>query len=98
MLWIGTVVISLQLGHGAVMLIWSQVAERCWPHVGHANLMSAGSSGSGKGRGRGGKVLWIGTLTTPLQLGHGAVMLIWSRVAERCWPHVGHANLMSAAF
>jgi len=43
-------------------------------------------------------VLWIGTVTTPLQLGHGAVMLIWSRVAERCWPHVGHANLMSAAF
>ncbi len=43
-------------------------------------------------------MLWIGTVTTPLQIGHGAVMLIWSRVAERCWPHVGHANLMSAAF
>jgi hypothetical protein len=40
-------------------------------------------------------VLWIGTVTTPLQIGHGAVMLIWSRVAERCWPHLGHANLMS---
>ena len=43
-------------------------------------------------------MLWIGTVTTPLQIGHGADMLIWSGVAERCWPHVGHANLMSAAF
>ena len=37
-------------------------------------------------------MLWIGTVTTPLQIGHGADMLIWSGVAERCWPHVGHAN------
>ena len=43
-------------------------------------------------------MLWIGTVTMPLQIGHGADMLIWSGVAERCWPHVGHANLMSAAF
>jgi hypothetical protein len=64
------------------------------PHV----AVLRGFSVSDKGRGRGGKVLWIGTVTTPLQFGHGAVMLIWSRVAERCWPHVGHANLMSAAF
>jgi len=63
----------------------------------HAAVLR-GFSGSDKGRGRGGKVLWIGTVTTPLQFGHGAVMPIWSRVAERCWPHVGHANLMSAAF
>jgi hypothetical protein len=97
-LWIGTLITSLQLGHGAVMLIWSLVAERCRPHLGHPNLMSAGFSGFGKGRGRGGKVLWIGTVTMPLQIGHGADMLIWSGVAERCWPHVGHANLMSAAF
>jgi hypothetical protein len=43
-------------------------------------------------------VLWIGTVITSLQLGHGAVMLIWSRVAERCRPHLGHPNLMSAGF
>jgi hypothetical protein len=89
---------SLQLGHGAVMLIWSRVAERCWPHLGQANLMSAAFWGSGKSRGRGGRVLRIGTVSTSLQLGHGAVMLIWSQVAERCWPHLGQANLMSAAF
>ena len=43
-------------------------------------------------------MLWIGTVITSLQLGHGAVMLISSRVAERCRPHLGHPNLMSAAF
>ena len=42
----------------------------------------------GETRGRGGKVLWVGTLITSLQIGHGAVMLIWARVAERCWPHL----------
>ena len=43
-------------------------------------------------------MLWIGTVITSLQIGHGAVMLIWSRVAERCWPHLGHPNLISAGF
>jgi hypothetical protein len=43
-------------------------------------------------------VLWLGTVTTTLQIGHRAVMLIWSQVAERCWSHLGHVNLMSEAF
>jgi hypothetical protein len=47
---------------------------------------------------RGGKVLWIGTLISSLHVGHGAVMLIWSNVAQRCWPHLAHANLMSEGF
>jgi hypothetical protein len=92
-LWVATLITSLQLGHSPVMLIWARVAERCWPHLGHANLMSGFCAET---RGPGGKVLWIGTVITSLQLGHGAVMLIWARVAERCWPHLGHANLMSA--
>jgi hypothetical protein len=50
------------------------ITSRTTPHV--AVLLRFW--GSGKGRGRGGKVLWIGTVTMPLQLGHGAVMLIWS--------------------
>ena len=73
----------------------SSMPITCRPRP-HAAVLR-GFLGFGKGRGRGGKVLWIGTVTTPLQIGHGADMLIWSRVAERCWPHVGHANLMSAA-
>jgi hypothetical protein len=36
-------------------------------------------------------------MTSALQFGHGAVSPIWSRVAERCWPHVGHANLTNGA-
>ena len=43
-------------------------------------------------------MLWIGTVITSLQIGHDAVMLIWSRVVERCRPHLGHPNLISAGF
>ena len=67
MLWIGTVTTPLQIGHGADMLIWSGVAERCWPHVGHANLMSAAFRSRGKTTGRGDKVIRIGTVIISLQ-------------------------------
>jgi len=32
-----------------------------------------------------------------LQFGHGAVTPIWARVAEMCWPQLGHANLTSGS-
>ena len=67
MLWIGTVTMPLQIGHGADMLIWSGVAERCWPHVGHANLMSAAFWPRGKTRCLGDKVIWIGIVIISLQ-------------------------------
>jgi hypothetical protein len=67
-LWIGTVTRLLQIGHGAVMPIWSGVAERCWPHVGHANLMSAAFWPRGKTTGREDKVIRIGTVIISLQL------------------------------
>ena len=50
-LWVATLITSLQLGHSPVILIWARVAERCWPHLGHANLMKAGFSGGGETRG-----------------------------------------------
>ena len=68
MLWIGTVTRLLQIGHGAVMPIWSGVAERCWPHVGHANLMSAAFLPCGKTRGPGDKVIRSGIVIISLQL------------------------------
>jgi hypothetical protein len=70
------------------MPIWARVAERCWPHVGHANL----TSGAGGG---GGNVEVFGTATAALQFGQRTVMPIWARVAERCRPQLGHANLRS---
>jgi hypothetical protein len=84
------VITSLQIGHGAVMLIWSQVAERCWPHLGHANLMSAGSRGCGKIRGPGDTVIRIGIVIILLQLeaqcGHGLVATDMNDVDARPRP------------
>ena len=60
----------------------------CWPQLGHANLRSGVVAG-------GGNVEVFGTVTAALQFGHGAVMPIWERVAERCCPHLGHSNLRS---
>ena len=34
-------------------------------------------------------------MTAAWQFGHGAVMPIWARVAEMCWPQLAHANLTS---
>ena len=87
MLWIGTVITSLQLGHGAVMLIWSRVAERCWPHVGHANLMSP----CGKIRGPEDKVISIGivVISLPLEVRCGHADLVAGRgevPATPLWP------------
>ena len=57
---------ALQFGHGAVSPIWSRVAERCWPHGGHANLTNGADGG-------GNVVEGFGTATGALQFGQRTV-------------------------
>ncbi len=77
---------ALQFGHGAVSPIWSRVAERCWPHVGHANLTNA-ADGGGNGRGfRNGDrriAVWAADCHADLSACRGEVSTaLWTREPE----------------